>query len=87
MFNPHTYKRRPKFARMTKAEFAEFNETYPLRIDFHKVEACHAFGTHEVRKLMHAFFDTIGSQVASSSNKAYFTKQTDMDLFLMGMWR
>ena len=82
-----SYKRRPKISRMTKEEFADFNATYPLRIDFHRVEACLAFGTDEVRKKMHEFFDVLGSQVASSSNKAYFTNQTDMDLFLMGMWR
>lgn len=82
-----SYKRRPKIARMTHEELVEFNATYPLRIDFHKVEACRAYGTFDVRKMMHAFFDTMGSQVASSGNKAYFTNQTDMDLFLMGMWR
>lgn len=82
-----SYKRRPKIRGMTRAEFEEFNATYPLRVDFLRVEVCYPYGTNEVRKLMHSFFDSIGSQVASSGNKAYFTNQTDMDLFLMGMWR
>lgn len=82
-----SYKRRPKISKMTRQEFADFNATYPLRIDFHLVSVCDPFGTDEVRKKMHEFFDVMGSQVASSGNKAYFTNQTDMDLFLMGMWR
>lgn len=85
--NPHSYQRRPKIGKMSKGELAEFQANFPLRIDFHKVEACHAYPRHEVRKMMHDFFDTIGSPVASSGSKAYFAKQIDMDLFLMGMWR
>jgi hypothetical protein len=72
-----------KLGQMNHAEMEIFRAEFPFSVP----HLWSGHGTDHDRKLVHAFFANLHTNVFTTTNRVWFQRENDMILYQLGMWK